>query len=150
MPQELSEFLERLWADVVFDPLGIDFRDFGRDIQRQEKVEYELVSFCATDRKPFSFGCQFEWSVGDGLDQPEADQPIDDSQGRYVGDAKATSQIGIAALSLGGDEFSDRLDIIFRLFAGMVFADPVVGRLRGVRSAWFARQFGNSQKLTGL
>ena len=39
LPEELSEFLERLWADVVFDSLGIDFGDFGRDIQRQEEIE---------------------------------------------------------------------------------------------------------------
>jgi hypothetical protein len=31
----------------------------------------------------------------------------------------------------------------------MVLADPIVGRLRGVRSAWFARQFGSSRKWTG-
>jgi len=63
-----------------------------------------------------------------------------------VGDPEATSQVGVAALPLGGDDLSNRLDVIFRLFAGMVSADPIVGCMRGVRSAWFTRQFGNSQK----
>ena len=63
-----------------------------------------------------------------------------------MGDPEATSQVGVAALPLGGDDLSNRLDVIFRLFAGMVSADPVVGCMRGVRSAWFTRQFGNSQQ----
>ena len=63
-----------------------------------------------------------------------------------MGDSKAASEVGVAALPLGGDDLSNRLDVIFRLFAGMVSADPIVGRLRGVRSAWFSRQFGNSKK----
>ena len=73
LPEELSEFLERLWADVVFDSLGIDFGDFGRDIQRQEEIEDQLVSFRTPGSESFSFLRQFEWSVRDGLDQPEAD-----------------------------------------------------------------------------
>ena len=110
----------------MFNPLRINFRDRSRHVESEEKVHHQLMPFGAPTRQPSPAWCQLQRTIGTSLNQPFSDQPVDDPQGRNVRDAESPGEVSVAAKTRRGNLLSDCLDVILRLFAGMVAANTAM------------------------
>jgi hypothetical protein len=138
---ERFEAAERLWADVVLNPFGVDRSGFGRDAERQEELVDRLMSLTRAGGKFGSGAGQLNRLIRFGLNQSDSHQSIQDAADGDVTDCEPGSKIDDATDRPLANDFGDRLDIILSRFAGVIAAGaPVRYRIAGSR-CWLGRSF---------
>jgi hypothetical protein len=128
---ERSETLEGFRADVMLNSLGVDFSYCPRYSKGQQKVDNQLMPFGTAAGQTATAGGQLQGAVGSGLNQAGSDEAVDDSQGGDMGDSEFPCQVRVAALPAGSNLLGDCLDVIFRLFTGVIAADTAMNDCGG-------------------
>ena len=128
---ERSETLEGFRADVMLNSLGVDFSYRPRYSKGQQKFDNQLMPFGTAAGQTATAGGQFQGAVGSGLNQAGSDEAVDDSQGGDMGDSEFPCQVRVAALPAGSNLLGDCLDVVFRLFTGVIAADTAMNDCGG-------------------
>ena len=128
LPQEVSHPVERLGAEVMLDPFGIDNGRLFAHAQFEQKLVDQLVPFLADLGQPPPLGGQLHRLVGLGLHQAFGLQPLDHPQRGNVADPESIGQLADPALPLLLDQFGDRFDVVLGGFLGVILTRPPVGR----------------------
>lgn len=117
---------ERFFADVMFDPFGIDFGGFFLDAEPEEEAEDDFVSIAAIASEfATRFGEGYR-AIGGGYDPLFFRESNEGFVDGYVRDGEVGGQIGNTAFALGGFEFGDSFDVIFGGFGRVVRASALV------------------------
>lgn len=135
LPDKCGESLQGFPADMMFDPFSVDLGNSLRYRQGEEEINDQLMALGAATGEAATARGQFERAIGTSLYQSGGDKPFDDPQRGYMGYPELSGEVSIPALTAGGDALGDRLDIVFRLFAGVITSNATVSD--GGRG-WFA------------
>lgn len=119
----------------MLDPFSINRGNLRRNFKCQQKLDDQLMSLGAALGQTAAPRGQFERAVRDGLYQSRADQSFDDPKCCDMRNTEPAGEVRVAALTFGGGDFGNRLDVVFGFLAGVVPADPLVCGLLSVRAA---------------
>lgn len=112
MREELPKHLQRLWADMVLDPLGVFFRHLPPHTEREEEIQHKAVTLAGAGCESAAFLRKEDGAVGLARRKTVPNKALHGADDGGRTDAEALGQICRTCLAARRDEIVDHLDIV--------------------------------------
>ena len=111
-------------ADMMLDALGIEFGLLSRHAEFEQELQHHLVPSLALPGQSPPRIREFDGAVRLGMYQTRAHQTRHRAADRHMAHAHHLREVADTGFAPLGDQFRDRLDIIFGDLIAMVGAGP--------------------------